>query len=1120
MNMAQTVHAPVTPRRGAALEKAQDALCRQVESLTSELKAKSYSNSPPPFSSRLVTTLTTPPREHTTKQPCPTNNTTPTALVAGAAAVTATDTSINPANFAADDDEQAAKKPTVKIGAMATTTHTCKEHLQEGQTTHDALEGQPFTRPSPDESTGVALKLQQSQKEVKKLKHHLKVHERRADQLATELSAALTTLEAEHAGHLQRLSSELADAAAQNRVRKNTSEAAVVQRDAAERDRNQLQQQLQNLKSETNARVAALEAAKEAALAEAADTFTAHRRQVTEFEETISQLNKLSTAAEVSLKTSAINEKIYQSRHEEDENSIARLKDELLTVNESCCAETEQRVSSEKELESELTHCKKTVQQLQQSLLSATRALADAAQLHDHQQTMAATSHKAACENLAHELAVTKSELIGVAARCQKEMAASSSGNSIDLEKLQAELTTVKSAFLDASVSFTSAQEDQEVTHTAEMSHLQAELNAAQVALNDAVKRHEDQQQQTLATHAAAVEELRAGYAAASVALNDGHHAELTAAVAAAATAEAATESAAAALSALTSEHGRLESEIAEMIRTNGILKFDLEVAEQERSKAAEAGRKAAEERAEELQILDQAAAATAATHMQALDALAQGMREAHTAEMQDLVAKSDEMRNKYESEAAVTVDTSSIVAPLKIRCEQLELELDEVDSNLRGMPTAEAFGAVKKDRDAVVAQLATLEKRHEQQKVEHAIALDKVHVELATAHAACTGATKVHKEEQGKLKENVSRAMKQLRSEMSTARAALADAIELNVENQETESSCVVKQLRIDLLSSQAALFEAAELHKEAQCQELESINALADAAELHKEEQDALIEASSKKLERFSADLCSAQAALASALEQNGLQSTQLALMEATAIETKAELSTAKSKFQDLTKQHRLQKQELTEEAAAHAQLTLEAEIDATAKDRLREHQCLEMQAVVDKLQTKVLSSKHSFETLSEQHNKLLSQIRESAAAAAPPPPPAADVVRTEGLPQSDRAAIDAAADQIAATQVIQQTIHDKLSAQTKRFKLKNKKLKGKNAVLRTKLVNAIESAKKIKASRAVVRQERNALNARVRLLGSPVAREANEREFAEQGAPLSSGSAVAVRLANKIW
>ena len=190
------------------------------------------------------------------------------------------------------------------------------------------------------------------------------------------------------------------------------------------------------------------------------------------------------------------------------------------------------------------------------------------------------------------------------------------------------------------------------------------------------------------------------------------YSAELTAAVAAAATATAATESATAALSALTTEHGLLQLEIGEMLRNNEILESDLDVAEEERSKADEAGRKAAEEHAEELQILEQTANATSENHRQALEALAQGMREAHTAEMQDLVAKSDEMRNKYESQAAAA-DTSSLVAPLKIRCEQLELELDEADANLLARPTAEAFGAVEKDRDTALAQLDKLEQRH-----------------------------------------------------------------------------------------------------------------------------------------------------------------------------------------------------------------------------------------------------------------------------------------------------------------------------------------------------------------------------------------------------------------------
>ena len=104
-----------------------------------------------------------------------------------------------------------------------------------------------------------------------------------------------------------------------------------------------------------------------------------------------------------------------------------------------------------------------------------------------------------------------------------------------------------------------------------------------------------------------------------------------------------------------------------------------------------------------------------------------------------------------------------------------------------------------------------------------------------------------------------------------------------------------------------------------------------------------------------------------------------------------------------------------------------------------------------------------------------------------------------------------------------MVLQTAHDELAAQakqTKRFECKNQKLRCKNAVLRTKLINAIKSAKKIKASRVVARQECNTLNARIKVLGGSLARQAVEREFAEHGVPVSSANAVAVRLANTIW
>lgn len=196
---------------------------------------------------------------------------------------------------------------------------------------------------------------------------------------------------------------------------------------------------------------------------------------------------------------------------------------------------------------------------------------------------------------------------------------------------------------------------------------------------------------------------------------------ELAAAVAAAATATAATESATAALSALTREHATLQMELAELKRNNELLDYDLDVAEDERAKAETAAQKAEEEHADELAILEQTAVATAGNHVQAMEALTKNMREAHAAEMQEVVAKSDALRNKYEEqirchkqEAADAQATSKeSAADVVERCKQLEIELDTADARLAERPTAEAVAAIGKERDAVLAQMTKLEQRH-----------------------------------------------------------------------------------------------------------------------------------------------------------------------------------------------------------------------------------------------------------------------------------------------------------------------------------------------------------------------------------------------------------------------
>ena len=517
MNMARTVRAPVTPRRGAALEKAQDALCRQVESLTSELKAKSQPNSPP--SSLVPSAVPTPPRETSPRNHRHRSNAKSRSPDAAAAA---NDMARISAELAAEQQsshnlraEIAACRDATASSARKQTAY--KEKLKVLQTKHDAYVEQSSMRLaaaaasrtkltshiSAAEMTegAAALKLLESQKEAAKLKRQLKEHEARADQLATQLSAALTTLEAEHASHLDRLSSELSEATAQLSVHKKTSASAALERDAAILEAGKLQAQVQDLKAVTAERDNALESAKSAADAELAENFIVHARQVSAFEETVRHLNDSLAAAESKVKESTVNGLARQSQREADAVTIAKLRDELVKVSESRSSEVDHRTS----LEMEVAGCKEAVEQLERSLLSATEALADASELHDQQQSAAAAAHAKAFEQLQQKLAFTKSEVNECAVRYEEQMEASLSANSIALEQLESELVRARNAFSETSATFTAAQ-DKRATET---NQLQAELSAAQSALVAAAAQHKEQQQQKEVEHATVVGELR-----------------------------------------------------------------------------------------------------------------------------------------------------------------------------------------------------------------------------------------------------------------------------------------------------------------------------------------------------------------------------------------------------------------------------------------------------------------------------------------------------------------------------------------------------------------------------------------------------------------------------------
>ena len=517
MNMARTVRAPVTPRRGAALEKAQDALCRQVESLTSELKAKSQPNSPP--SSLVPSAVPTPPRETSPRNHRHRSN---AKSRSPDAAATANDMARISAELAAEQQsshnlraEIAACRDATASSARKQTAY--KEKLKVLQTKHDAYVEQSSMRLaaaaasrtkltshiSAAEMTegAAALKLLESQKEAAKLKRQLKEHEARADQLATQLSAALTTLEAEHASHLDRLSSELSEATAQLSVHKKTSASAALERDAAILEAGKLQAQVQDLKAVTAERDNALESAKSAADAELAENFIVHARQVSAFEETVRHLNDSLAAAESKVKESTVNGLARQSQREADAVTIAKLRDELVKVSESRSSEVDHRTS----LEMEVAGCKEAVEQLERSLLSATEALADASELHDQQQSAAAAAHAKAFEQLQQKLAFTKSEVNECAVRYEEQMEASLSANSIALEQLESELVRARNAFSETSATFTAAQ-DKRATET---NQLQAELSAAQSALVAAAAQHKEQQQQKEVEHATVVGELR-----------------------------------------------------------------------------------------------------------------------------------------------------------------------------------------------------------------------------------------------------------------------------------------------------------------------------------------------------------------------------------------------------------------------------------------------------------------------------------------------------------------------------------------------------------------------------------------------------------------------------------
>eukprot|EP00729_Bicosta_minor_P025561 gene25561-12438_t len=420
---------------------------------------------------------------------------------------------------------------------------------------------------------------------------------------------------------------------------------------------------------------------------------------------------------------------------------------------------------------------------------------------------------------------------------------------------------------------------------------------------------------------------------------------------------------------------------------------------------------------------------------------------------------------------------------------------------------------------------------------------------DLASSKAEMVSETKVYEQRLQEMVDDHAANVQRLAAESESARSALADAAEIHRQQQDeslVKHASAIEHLNGTLTSAEQSLRDSEANYttvvanmKAAHADEIQKLKAaidvstgasVVDQAAL-KEEVDELrllLDRERDFVTKMEAQAAADNFRIHSSTSENDakLRAKLADVYERVKVATAPYIKSDTALIDDVAKVERLEESMVANEEALAASekdvVALKAEISKqTGVVLAMQHAEEEYRTQLELLQNLVPPQTKKEEASLAVADSELKVVETTEAVVAVTT--AAAAVRQEEVHSSDPARF-ATDGKLAATQVLLETAHAELAVQakqTKQFKSKNEKLRGKNSELRSKLINAISRAKKIKASRTVARQERSALKARVKLLGVSLARQAMERGFDKEhsGASAPSRNTIANQLANKI-
>jgi chromosome segregation ATPase len=560
ITMSKSVRAPISPGKVAALNAAQDALCKQVESLTSELKSASQPNSP--VNSPVKTRPRSPHRAGLTKSDgvgdaAACDDATVAAAAATAAAALGEVALVAAQQELAEVVVQLASERTrtsalmLDVGRNRTVvemleleqiqTQQAFDTLQQTHAVHIVQAGSELAaavasarldlgvQASSTEQivSGVTSERDQARQQVEHLERKLKQHQTRADNLASELSTALGVLESDHATEVGRLLDGLTAAATETADCNSAADAMLHERDAALAELVQYKEQLHQSQDSAATLSITLQNVQKAA---AADAATFETNIATLRSELLSEVAGHDTS--IAAATAAMTDEIA-SLHQlvEQERASSTFAIENASTEMKLATETRFNESAEATYathQAELSRFQTTVDQLYEELLLSNTKLADVAGKCSEQDDQIAT--QAATINVM-EMEVAEAKL-----KCESIMKKHQQGNDQlneyrnTVQRLQADMGSVKAVLDDATEMYKEQHQEQLETHESVVAQLQTDLKSATAALEaaDAAGVHTQQQHEQLEQYEVSVSELQSELYSATVALEEavGSHAQ------------------------------------------------------------------------------------------------------------------------------------------------------------------------------------------------------------------------------------------------------------------------------------------------------------------------------------------------------------------------------------------------------------------------------------------------------------------------------------------------------------------------------------------------------------------------------------------------------------------